>query len=91
MHTYLFSQFLSKHSNPEVQQNGSDGQTVSKRFCLGGLARGIHIIRITLEVLAIVIFVVILLSLKNQKPMVDNTFPSFCRYLKRHNEFSSIL
>ena len=38
-------------------------QPVSKRFCLGGLARGIHIIRITLKVLAIVIFVVILLSL----------------------------
>jgi len=37
-------------------------QTVSKRFCLGGLARGIHSIRITLEILAIVIFVVILLS-----------------------------
>ena len=37
-------------------------QTVSKRFCLGGLARGIHIIRITLVILAIVIFVVILLS-----------------------------
>ena len=37
-------------------------QTVSKRFCLGGLARGIHIIRITRRILAIVIFVVILLS-----------------------------
>ena len=37
-------------------------QTVSKRLCLGILARGIQIIRITLKVLAIVIFVVILLS-----------------------------
>ena len=37
-------------------------QIVSKRFCLGSLARGIHIIRIILKALAIVIFVVILLS-----------------------------
>jgi hypothetical protein len=37
-------------------------QIVSKRFCLSALAHGIHIIRITLKVLAIVIFVVILLS-----------------------------
>ena len=37
-------------------------QTVFKRFCLGDLARGIRIIRITLKVLAIVIFVVIVLS-----------------------------
>ena len=37
-------------------------QTISKRFCLGNLACGIHIIRITLRILAIVIFVVILLS-----------------------------
>ena len=36
--------------------------TVFKRFCLGDLARGIRIIRITLKVLAIVIFVVIVLS-----------------------------
>ena len=35
---------------------------ISKRFCLGGLARGIYMIRIILRVLAIVIFVVILLS-----------------------------
>ena len=37
-------------------------QTHLKRIRFGGLARGIHIIRITLKVLAIVIFVVILLS-----------------------------
>ena len=37
-------------------------QTVSKRFCLGGLARGIYMIRIILRLLAIVIFVVIVLS-----------------------------
>ena len=33
-----------------------------KRICFGDLARGIYMIRITLEILAIVIFVVILLS-----------------------------
>ena len=37
-------------------------QTVSKRFCLDGLARGIYMIRIILRVLATVIFVVIVLS-----------------------------
>lgn len=58
-------------------------QPVSKRFCLGDLACGIHIIRIILNVLAIMISVVIVLSRCKRNLTINNALPLFARQTYR--------